>query len=83
MRRWQPTGLVLGAAALILTARPALAQVWISPSAPVVVAPGWGARPDWGGRRYWRGYRRGYRRGGWYGAAWGPRGRVVAVGRRW
>jgi hypothetical protein len=86
MRRWQPTGLVLGAAALILTARPALAQVWISPSAPVVVAPapvvvgpGWGARPYWGVRRY----NRALRRGGWYGAAWGPRGRVVAVGRRW
>jgi hypothetical protein len=100
MRRWQLTGLALGAVALFFTARPAHAQVWVSPGAPVFVAPapivvgpapvvvgpapvwvgpGWGARPYWGGRRSYRPFRR----GGWYGAAWGPRGRGVAFGRRW
>ena len=94
MRRRQLTGLVLGAAALFFTARPAQAQVWFGPPvgpppfgppapvwvapAPVVVAPGWSARPYWG----WRRDRRALRRG-WYGTAWGPRGGVVAVGRRW
>jgi hypothetical protein len=93
MRRWQLTALVLGAAALFFTALPAQAQVWIRPRAPVVIAPapvvvapapvvvgpGWGARPYWGGRRY----DRAFRRAGWYGAVRGPRGGVVAVGRRW
>jgi hypothetical protein len=95
MRHWQLTGLVLAAATLFFTTRPAQAQVWIQPApimvapapvfvgpAPVVVGPGWGARPwgwGWGPRRYYRPY---VRRAGWYGAAWGPRGRVWA-GRRW
>jgi hypothetical protein len=110
MRRWQPIGLIVGVAALFLTARPARAQVWIGPPAgpppfavgrptppvwpvppvgvvppvqpvppigfvppvqpvppigfvpgPVVVIPGWGARPYWRGRPYW-GTRRAYRR---------------------
>jgi hypothetical protein len=50
MRRWQPTGLIVGAAALFLAARPAQAQVWIGPPAgptppvrpvpPIGVVPG-------------------------------------------
>src|SRR5262245_23244163 len=116
MRRWQLTGLVVGAAALLFTAGPAQAQVWIGPppvgpppfgpppfgppfgppgpgvittlpgviapgpgvvtTLPGVVSPGWGARPYWGARRA-------YRPRGWYGVARGPRGGVVAVGRRW
>jgi hypothetical protein len=90
MRRWQLTGLVLGAAVLFFTARPAQAQMWIQSSppvvwapppvvvtpAPVVVGPGWGPGPVWGPPRA-------VRRSGWYGAAWGPRGRGFAVGRRW
>jgi hypothetical protein len=86
MRRWQLAALVLGPAALFCAAQPARAQVIIGglppivvTPAPIVVAPGWGARPYRGGRRYWRGYRR----GGWYAAARGPRGRYVAFGRRW
>jgi hypothetical protein len=116
MRRWQWTGLVLVAATLFFTARPAQAQlrvgppvvspappVWVGPPVgpppfavgrptlqvwpappvmvarpPIVVSPGWGARP--------RDIRRAYRaarRGGWYGAAWGPRGGVVVAGRPW
>jgi hypothetical protein len=89
MRFSQFTGLVLGAAALLLSARQAEAQVWIGPSAPivvgpapivvapapVVVGPGWGPRPYWGVRRYYRPVRR----AGWYGAAWGPR----TTWRRW
>jgi hypothetical protein len=39
MTRWQLTGLVVGAAALLFTARPAQAQVWVSRPAPVVVVP--------------------------------------------
>jgi hypothetical protein len=96
MRRWQWTGLVLVAATLFFTARPAQAQVWVGPPVvspappvwvgppvvvarpPVVVGPGWGARPRDMRRAY-----RAARRGGWYGTAWGPRGGVVAVGRRW
>jgi hypothetical protein len=97
MRRWQLTALVAGAAALFFTARPAQAQVWFSPPAPVVVGPApvvvgpapvvvgpaWGARPYWGwGAR--RAYYRpwGYRRG-WYGGVRGPRGGAVTVGRWW
>ena len=58
MRSWQLTGLVVGAAALLFTARPAQAQVWVGPpvaapartvwvSPPVVAAapPVWVARP--------------------------------------
>ena len=57
MRSWQLTGLVVGAAALLFTARPAQAQVWVGPpvaapsrtvwvSPPVVAAPPvWAARP--------------------------------------
>jgi hypothetical protein len=102
MRRSQLTGLVVGAAALFFTARPAQAQVWFGPPVvrppvviapppvviapppvvvarpPVVVGPGWGARPYWGVRYY-----RPVPRGGWYRPAWGPRGGVVYVGRRW
>ncbi len=57
------------------------APVVVAP-APVIVGPGWGARPYWG----WRPYYRPFRRAAWYGGAWGawgPRGRVVAAGRRW
>ena len=71
MRRWQPTGLIVGAVALFLAARPAQAQVWGGPPVrpvppvgvipgPVVVSPGWGARPYWRGSPYW-GARRAYR----------------------
>ena len=38
MTRWQLTGLVVGAAALLFTARPARAQVWVGRPAPLVVA---------------------------------------------
>ena len=38
MTRWQLTGLVVGAAALLFTARPARAQVWVGRPAPIVVA---------------------------------------------
>src|SRR5262249_17293908 len=38
MTRWQLTGLVVGAAALLFTARPAQAQVWARRPAPIVVA---------------------------------------------
>ena len=66
MRRWQPTGLIVGAAALFLAARPAQAQVWIGPPAgptppvrpvpPIGVVPGpVVVRPGWGARPYWRG----------------------------
>ncbi|HMF12397.1 MAG TPA: hypothetical protein VKE94_08825 [Gemmataceae bacterium] len=90
MRRWQLTGLVLGATALFITARPAQAQVWIGAPpvvvtpAPVVVAPTWGVAPAWGARPYW-GWRRGWYapRRGWYGGVRGPRGGVVVAGRRW
>jgi hypothetical protein len=37
MRSWQLTGLVVCAAALLFTARPAQAQVWVGP--PVATAP--------------------------------------------
>ena len=50
MRSWQLTGLVVGAAALLFTARPAQAQVWIGPPAgptppvrpvpPIGIVPG-------------------------------------------
>jgi hypothetical protein len=97
MRRWQLTALVVGVAALFFTARPAQAQWWIAPPAPVVVTPApivvtpapvvvgptWGARPywGWGARRY--AYYGPWRRAGWYGAVRGPRGGVVVGGRRW
>jgi hypothetical protein len=50
MRRWQLTGLAVGAAALLFTAGPAQAQVWIgppvSPVPPIgVVPPVWGGPP--------------------------------------
>jgi hypothetical protein len=55
MRRWQLTGLIVGAAALFLAARPAQAQVWIGPPAgptppvrpvpPIGVVPGPPVRP--------------------------------------
>jgi hypothetical protein len=48
MRRWQLTGLVVGAAALLFTAGPAQAQVWIGP--PVRPVP-----PVWGGPSVWVG----------------------------
>jgi hypothetical protein len=43
MTRWQLTGLVVGAAALLFTARPAQAQAWFGP--PVGVVPGPVVRP--------------------------------------
>ena len=48
MRSWKLMALALGFAALLFTARPAQAQVFIGPPAPVVVAPeaGWGLPPD-------------------------------------
>jgi hypothetical protein len=84
MRSLQLTALVLGAAALFFTARPAQAQVWIAPRAPIVVAPapivvspGWGATRYWGVRyRGWGGRR------GWYAGVRGQRGGVVVAGRR-
>ena len=49
MRRWQLTGLVLGAAALCFTARPAQAQVWIGrPPPPVWPVPPIGSVPPIG-----------------------------------
>jgi hypothetical protein len=93
MSRWHLAALTLGAAALLFTARPAQAQVWVG-GGPVVVGPAWGGPAwgvgpvwgaryvgptwGWGPRRYYRPYRR-----GWYGAVRGPRGRVVVAGRRW
>jgi hypothetical protein len=77
MRRWQATALIVGAAALFLTARPAQAQVWVGPPVgvvpgPVVVSSGWsapvGVVPEpvvvntvWRGRPTWS-ERRAYRR---------------------
>jgi hypothetical protein len=72
MRRWQPTGVIVGAAALFLAAGPAQAQVWIGPPAgptppvrpvpPIGVVPGpVEVRPGWGARPYW-GARRAFRR---------------------
>ena len=46
MRRWQLTGLVVGAAALLFTARPAQAQVWVGrPPPPVWPVPPVGVVP--------------------------------------
>jgi hypothetical protein len=48
MRRWQPTGLIVGAAALFLAAPPAQAQVWIGPPAgPPPFAVGRPMPPVW------------------------------------
>lgn len=93
MRRWNLIALVLVAGALLFTAKPAQAQVWIRPAAPVVIvpapivvrpAPVW-VGPSRRGRPYWavRRYYRPFRRGGRYVSAWAPQGRTVAVGRRW
>jgi hypothetical protein len=97
MRSWKLMALALGVGALLFTARPAQAQVFIGPPAPVlvgpapvVVGPSWGYNPYWGVRRGWYGpsYRRGwygapsYRRG-WYGGWRAPRGSVWVAGRRW
>jgi len=85
MRSWKLMALALGAAALLFTARPAQAQVFIGAPpivvapAPVVIGPTWGYRPYWGVRRGWYAPRR----RGWYGAVRGPRGGVVVAGRRW
>ena len=98
MRSWKLMALALGFAALLFTARPAQAQVFIGPPAPVVIAPApivvgptWGVSPYWGARRSWY-YGPVYRRG-WYGAPYarrgweagwrGPRGRAWVAGRRW
>ena len=94
MRSWKLMALALGTAALLFTARPAQAQVFIGPPAPVVVAPvpvvvgpswgvgpTWGASPYWGARRSWY-YGPVYRRG-WYGGWRGPRGGAWVAGRRW
>ena len=93
MRSWKLMALALGFAALLFTARPAQAQVFIGPPAPVVVAPApvvvapsWGVGPSWGAGPYW-GYRRAWyrpvpRRGG-YGGWRGPRGGVWVAGRGW
>jgi hypothetical protein len=76
MRRWQFTGLVLGAAALFFAPQPAQAQVWVGRPAPVVVAPrpvvvasppvvvgpSWGVGPAWGVEPAWG-----------VGPAWGQR----------
>ena len=83
MKLWKRTALALGAAALFFTARPAQAQMWVGPPGPVMVTPGWGVAPAWGVRTYYRPVDRPFRRAGWYGAVRGPRGQVVAVGRRW
>jgi hypothetical protein len=45
MRNWQLTGLVVGAAALLFTARPAQAQVWVSPPVVAPARPVWVSRP--------------------------------------
>ena len=97
MRSWQ-LALVLVGGALVFTARPAQAQrVWVSPAAPVMVAPApvwyagptWGRPPGWyrGGwyRSGWYGSPRGWygSRGGWYAGARGPRGGRVGFYRRW
>ena len=50
MRLWQMAALILGPAALLFTAQPARAQVWIG-GGPVVVGPAWGA-PAWGAPAY-------------------------------
>ena len=48
MRRWQLTGVALGAAALLFTAGPAQAQVWIGPSGgPPPIAVGRPTPPVW------------------------------------
>jgi hypothetical protein len=47
MRRWQLTGLVVGAAALFFTARPAQAQVWVGPPIVSPAPPSWSALPSW------------------------------------
>jgi len=39
MRRVQLTGMVFGAAVLFFAAKPAEAQVWVRPSAPMMIAP--------------------------------------------
>jgi hypothetical protein len=82
--------LTLGAAALLSTAQPAQAQVWIG-GGPAVVGPVWGVSPAYSvararylrARRYYRaGWYRGGWYGGWYGGVRGPRG-MWAAGRRW
>jgi len=99
MRKWHLIALALSAAALLSSARPAQAQVWVSPApvfvqpapvfvqpAPVVVAPAWGVGPAWRAGPVWGPrYYRPIRRGGWYAGVRGPRGGAVVVGgrRRW
>ena len=45
MRSWQLTGLVVGAAALLFTARPAQAQVWVGPPVVAPAPPVWFSPP--------------------------------------
>jgi hypothetical protein len=54
MKLWKRTVLALGAVALLFTARPAQAQVWIGPPAPVMVTPTWGVAPSWGAVPVWQ-----------------------------
>jgi hypothetical protein len=86
MRKWHLIALALSAAALLLSVRPAQAQVWVSPGpvfvqpapvviapAPVVVAPApVVVGPTWGAGPYWGwGARRAYYRP-WRGGGWYP-----------
>jgi hypothetical protein len=54
MKLWKRTALALAAVALLGTARPAQAQVWVGAPGPVVVNPGWGPAPVWGVAPAWR-----------------------------
>jgi hypothetical protein len=62
---------------------PPVASVPMVPFSYIGGDPSWSARPYWALRRPYRIYRP-FRRGGWYGPAWGPRGRMgPVIIRRW
>jgi hypothetical protein len=96
MKFWQITVLNLIAAALVFTARPAQAQVWVGVR-PIVVVPAWRAVPAWPVARVSVGWPVGWGsawwgppplrpvpvRAAWVGAVRGPRVGVVVAGGRW